>query len=79
MKKLITISRELVKKDDLVLIPRVEYEEYLRLKKVISIVKPTKSEERAIYKGRKEIRTGKYLTAGGRTRTATATSSQTYP
>jgi len=33
MEKVITIPKEIVKKGDLVLIPRKEYEEFLRLRK----------------------------------------------
>lgn len=62
MKKVITIPKELYKKGGLVIIPRSEYEEYLSLKKIIPLVKPTPSERRAIKEGRKEIREGKYLT-----------------
>ncbi len=35
MRKLITIPKEIFKKGDLVLIPRKEYEEFLKLKKQI--------------------------------------------
>lgn len=62
MGKVITIPKELSKKGELVVIPRSEYEEFLRLKKVIPLVKPTLSEKKAIQTGRKEIQKGKYIT-----------------
>jgi len=62
MDKVITIPRELSKKGELVIMPRSDYEEFLRLKKIISSIKPTLSEKRAIRAGRKEIREGKYIT-----------------
>lgn len=62
MQKVITIPRELIKRGELVLIPLSEYEEYLRLKKIISIVKATRLEKKAIQEGRQEIQEGKYLT-----------------
>ena len=57
----VTIPRNLVQEDDLVVIPRREYEEFLELKKVIPIVKATPSELRAIRRSEKEIREGKYI------------------
>jgi len=62
MAKIITIPKELSKKEELVIIPRSDYEELLKLKKIIPLVKPTRSEKKAIKTGRKEIREGKYLT-----------------
>lgn len=62
MNKVIAIPRELLKKGELVIMPRSEYEEFLRLKKVIPLVEQTLSEKKAIQVGRKEIQKGKYLT-----------------
>ncbi|MBU1045779.1 hypothetical protein KJ616_01495 [Patescibacteria group bacterium] len=62
MNKVIAIPRDLSKTGDLVVMPRDEYEEFLRLKKIISLVESTLSEKKAIKAGRKEIREGKYLT-----------------
>jgi len=62
MEKIITIPKELAKEGELVVIPRSEYEEYLRLKKIVPVVKASRSEKKAIGEGRKEIREGKYLT-----------------
>lgn len=57
----ITISKELIKEEELVLIPRRKYEEFLDLEKIIKIVKPTKSELRTIKQVRKEIKKGKSI------------------
>jgi hypothetical protein len=57
----LTIPKNLIKNNDLVIIPRREYEEFLVLKKTIEIVKPTKSELQAIERGRKEIKKNKYI------------------
>ena len=62
MNKTLTIPRELSRQGDLVIMLRSDYEELLRLRKVISLVEPTLSEKKAIKSGRKEIREGKYLT-----------------
>lgn len=62
MQKVIAIPKELSKKGELVIIPRSDYEEFLRLKKIIPLVEPTLSEKKAIKIGRKEIKKGKYLT-----------------
>ena len=52
----ITIPKNLIKNDDLIIIPRQKYEELLDLEKIIKIVKPIKSELQAIKQGRKEIK-----------------------
>jgi len=62
MGKIIAIPRELSKKGELVILPRSDYEEFLRLKKIIPLVEPTQQEKKAIRSGRKEIRAGKYIT-----------------
>lgn len=62
MQELIAIPKELTKKGDLVIIPRAEYEEYLNLRRVVHLVRPTLAEKKAIKTGRQEIRRGKYLT-----------------
>lgn len=62
MAKILTIPKNLTKKGDLVVIPRTQYEEYLRLKKLVPIMKPSKLEQKAIQEGRREIKKGKYLT-----------------
>lgn len=62
MTRILTIPKNLVKKEDLVIIPRSEYEDYLRLKKIIPTVKLNKSEKKSVSEGRKEIKKGKYIT-----------------
>lgn len=62
MEKVVTIPKELAERGELVIIPRGEYEEYLRLKKVIPLVGADNNEKKAIREGRKEIKNGRYLT-----------------
>ena len=57
----ITIPRNLIKNDDLVIIPRMEYNSLLELKKIVSIVNATKKEVVAIRRGEKEIKKGEYV------------------
>lgn len=56
----ITIPKALVKEGDLVLIPRREYEDFLRIRKFLQAVKPTAAEKRAIARGRHEVRKKAY-------------------
>jgi len=56
----ITIPKKFAGKDDLVVIPRREYEEFLELKKLIPVVKPTREEKRIIQRGEREIQRGQY-------------------
>ncbi len=56
----LTIPKKLAGEEELVVIPRKDYEEFLALKKIVRFVKPTKTELRVIARGRKEIREGKY-------------------
>ena len=59
----ITIPKKLVKKDDMVIIPRKEYELLLqRQPKVIPVVKLTTAEKRAIARSEKEFSRGEYIT-----------------
>lgn len=55
----ITIPRK-VKTDDLIAIPRKEYEELLVFKKYFPVVEPSAQELRAIRQGRKDIEAGNY-------------------
>ncbi len=59
----VTIPRELTKKGDLVVIPRKEYEEFLkfRLRKVKE-VKMTAAQKRALQRARRNLARGNYLT-----------------
>ena len=56
----ITIPKELTNKGDLVIIPRKEYEEFLSLKKLIPVFRPTRYDLRTLEQGRKTIREGQY-------------------
>lgn len=58
---IVTIPQKLAKKGDLVMIPRKEYEELSALRKLMSVVKPTREEARIIRRGEREIREGKYV------------------
>jgi len=62
MNKAIAIPKELSKNEDLMVIPRSDYEEFLRLKEIIPLVESTLSERKAIKEAKKEIKQGKYLT-----------------
>jgi len=62
MNKAIAIPKELSKNEDLMVIPRSDYEEFLQLKKIIPLINSTLSEKKAIKEARKEIKAGKYLT-----------------
>jgi len=64
MNKAIAIPKELSKNEDLMVIPRSDYEEFLQLKKIIPLVDLTPSEKKAIKEAKKEIRKGGYLTLG---------------
>ena len=61
MENVITISKKLLKKGELVIVPREEYEEYLIFKKIIPLIEASGADKRAIIEGRKEIEKGKYL------------------
>lgn len=62
MEKVISIPRELSKKGELVIMPRDQYEEYLRFKKAFRLSAMPFSEKKAVEQGRKEIKQRKYLT-----------------
>ena len=57
----ITIPKEL-KGDDLIAIPRKEYEELLKLRKLIPMFKLTPSQKRDLEQARKDYKQGKYIT-----------------
>ena len=59
----ITIPKKLIKNDDLIIIPRKEYEELLdfRLKK-IQEVELTPIQKQALFQARKNLSKGKFLT-----------------
>lgn len=56
----ITIPKSVSKKGDLVAISRKEYEEFLSLKKVMPMFKPTKAELKALARGEREFAIGKF-------------------
>ena len=56
----INISKTLLKQSDLVAIPRKDYEEFLSLRKIVPMFKPTKAELKAVAKGEREIALGKF-------------------
>jgi len=62
MNKAVAIPKELSRNEDLVVIPRSDYEEFLQLKKIIPLIELTLSEKKAIKEARKEIKQGKYST-----------------
>lgn len=57
----ITIPKKLVSHGELVLIPRKEYEELLRFKR-IQTFRPTVSQKHALAKARRDFQKGKCLT-----------------
>lgn len=61
----ITIPRNLIKNDDLVIIPRKEYEEFYQWKEVAKLFKtfvPTVAQKRDLKKAREDYKQEKYLT-----------------
>ncbi len=61
----ITIPRNLIKNDDLVIIPRKEYEEFYQWKEVARLFKtftPTVAEKRDLKRAREDYKQKKYLT-----------------
>lgn len=57
-----TIPRGLIRKGELVLVPRSEYEELLKLKRVMREFQPTRAQKRDLEAGRKDFAEGKYVT-----------------
>lgn len=57
----ITIPKKLANKDDLVVIPRKEYEDLLELKKIREFT-PTAAQKRALAQARKNRKAGNYFT-----------------
>jgi len=58
--KVVTIPKELANQDELVVIPKKEYEEFLKVMSIIRFVEPDKAEVKALGQGRREIKAGKY-------------------
>ena len=65
MGKIITIPKEIAKKGELVLIPRSEYEGFLRLRKAMKSFKtftPTKNQKEDLKVARQEYKKGNHFT-----------------
>lgn len=58
----ITIPRKVTKGEELVVIPRKVYEEYLQLRRFIPVIKMTGAEKREWGKAKKDYEQGKYVT-----------------
>ena len=58
MSRVLTIPKGLTKQGELVVIPRVEYEEFLSLKKVIPLARLSQIEKARVEEGREQIRKG---------------------
>ena len=61
----ITIPKNLIKNDDLVVIPRKEYEEFYQWKKTAKLFKtftPTATQKRDLARAREDYKQKKYLT-----------------
>lgn len=56
----IVIPKQLTKNEELVIIPRSEYEDFLAFRRSFAIAEPTVREKRAIKRGRREVKEGKY-------------------
>ena len=61
MEKVVTIPKELLKKGELVIVPRSEYEEFLRWQKLVKIYKPTTAEKKSLREARKDFARGNYI------------------
>lgn len=60
---IITIPKKLAQKDDLVVLPRKEYESLVRHQpRVIATARLTSADKRAIARSRKELARGEYVT-----------------
>jgi len=58
----VTIPKKMIRKGDLVIIPRRDYEEFLELKKIIPVFNPTVSDKRALTQARKNKKRNNLLT-----------------
>jgi len=58
----ITIPKKLTKGEELIIISRKEYEDYLKLRKVIPLVKMTVLEKREWQRAKKDYEQRKYVT-----------------
>lgn len=60
----ITIPKNLVQRDDLVILPRKEYENLLRLKRIKEFT-PTAAQKKALLKAENNFKQGKTLSYNG--------------
>ncbi|MBI1957032.1 MAG: hypothetical protein HYS44_01045 [Candidatus Niyogibacteria bacterium] len=51
-----------MQKSDTITIPRKEYERLLKRQKIVPVVKLTPSERRALERGRRDFKAGKFIT-----------------
>lgn len=58
----ITIPRKVTKGEELVVIPRKVYEEYLQLRKSVPVIRMTSVEKREWEKAKKDYNRGEYVT-----------------
>ena len=61
----ITISKKVIKNDDLIILPRKEYEEFYQWKEVAKLFKtfiPTAAQKRDLFKARDDYKRKRYLT-----------------
>lgn len=58
----ITIPKKLAQKDDLVVLPRKEYERFLDWQENIRMFKPTPAQKRALKKAREDYKKGNFIT-----------------
>lgn len=58
----LTIPRDLIKERELVIVPRRQYEELLKLRRIITTAKLTLAEKKDLERARKEYKRGEYIT-----------------
>lgn len=56
----VTIPKQLMESEELVIIPKKDFDDFLAFRKAYPVVEPTAREKRAIKRGQKEIKEGKY-------------------
>ncbi len=59
---IVSIPEKIKADEELVAIPRKEYEEFLRLRKYIPVVKLTLAQKRDLVQARREYQRGEYIT-----------------
>jgi len=59
---IISIPQKVKMNEELVAIPRKEYEEFLRIRKYIPVVRLTPAQKRDLVQARREYQKGKYVT-----------------